>query len=63
MIVSLTLLYIFNTLVKSIRNLNGHSISQYLVHGGKSVPNVKGGEAIKMEENEFYAIETFGSTV
>lgn len=26
------------------------------------MPIVKGGEAIRMEENEFYAIETFGST-
>ncbi|TKR63296.1 hypothetical protein L596_027142 [Steinernema carpocapsae] len=48
--------------VKPIRNLNGHSISQYQIHAGKSVPIVKGGEQTKMEENEFYAIETFGST-
>ncbi|KAK0429006.1 hypothetical protein QR680_011129 [Steinernema hermaphroditum] len=48
--------------VKPIRNLNGHSISQYRIHAGKSVPIVKGGEQTKMEENEFYAIETFGST-
>lgn len=48
--------------VKSIRNLNGHSIGQYRIHGGKSVPIVRGGEATKMEEGEFYAIETFGST-
>ena len=26
------------------------------------MPIVKGGEATKMEEGEFYAIETFGST-
>lgn len=48
--------------VKSIRNLNGHLIGQYRIHAGKTVPIVKGGEATKMEENEFYAIETFGST-
>eukprot|EP00898_Chlorokybus_atmophyticus_P001622 jgi/Chlat1/2460/Chrsp171S00135 len=48
--------------VKSIRNLNGHSIGQYQIHHGKSVPIVKGGEQTKMEEGEFYAIETFGST-
>ncbi|VDN56345.1 unnamed protein product [Dracunculus medinensis] len=48
--------------VKPIRNLNGHSIAQYRIHAGKTVPIVKGGEQIKMEENEFYAIETFGST-
>lgn len=48
--------------VKAIRNLNGHSIGQYRVHGGKTVPIVKGGDTTKMEEDEFYAIETFGST-
>ena len=48
--------------VKSVRNLNGHSISPYHIHAGKSVPIVKGGEATRMEEGEFFAIETFGST-
>ncbi|GFY95187.1 methionine aminopeptidase 2B [Actinidia rufa] len=48
--------------VKSIRNLNGHSIGRYQIHAGKSVPIVKGGEQTKMEEGEFFAIETFAST-
>lgn len=50
--------------VKAIRNLNGHSIGQYQIHAGKSVPIVKGGceESVRMEEGELYAIETFGST-
>ncbi|EFN85894.1 methionine aminopeptidase 2 [Harpegnathos saltator] len=48
--------------IKSIRNLNGHSIAPYRIHAGKTVPIVRGGEATRMEENEFYAIETFGST-
>jgi len=48
--------------VKSIRNLNGHTIAPYQIHAGKTVPIVKGGEAVRMEENEVYAIETFGST-
>ena len=48
--------------VKSIQNLNGHSIGPYQIHAGKSVPIVKGGEQTKMEEGELYAIETFGST-
>ena len=48
--------------VKAIRNLNGHSIGPYQIHAGKSVPIVKGsGETDKMEEGEFFAIETFGS--
>ena len=48
--------------IKSIRNLNGHSIGPYQIHAGKSVPIVKGGEATRMEEGEVFAIETFGST-
>lgn len=48
--------------VKCIRNLNGHNIGQYQIHGGKSVPIVKGGDQTKMEEGEVFAIETFGST-
>jgi methionyl aminopeptidase len=48
--------------IKAIRNLNGHSIGHYTIHGGKTVPIVKGGDQTKMEEGETYAIETFGST-
>lgn len=48
--------------VKCIRNLNGHDIVQFSIHGGKSVPIVKGGDQTKMEEGETFAIETFGST-
>jgi methionyl aminopeptidase len=52
--------------VKSISNLNGHTITPYSIHGTKSVPIVKQFGAdrneAKMEEGEYYAIETFGST-
>lgn len=48
--------------VKCIRNLNGHNINQFEIHGGKSVPIVKGSDQTKMEEGETFAIETFGST-
>lgn len=48
--------------IKSVANLCGHSIAQYQVHAGKSVPIVKGGPETRMEEGEQYAIETFGST-
>ncbi|GAB7366375.1 hypothetical protein MBLNU230_g8173t1 [Neophaeotheca triangularis] len=52
--------------IKAIRNLNGHTITDYSIHGGskgKSVPIVKGHSSReKMEEGETYAIETFGST-
>jgi len=48
--------------VKSIRNLSGHTINPYQIHGGKSVPIVKGGDQTRMEEGETFALETFGST-
>lgn len=50
------------TKVKSIENLSGHSIGPYHIHGGKSVLLVKNRDQTKMEEGEYYAIETFGST-
>lgn len=61
----------FSPPVKSIRNLTGHSIAPYIIHGGKSVPicapkgddREENDEADqKMEEGEYFAIETFGST-
>lgn len=48
--------------VKCIRNLNGHDIGHYKIHGGKMVPIVKSNDQTRMEEGEQYAIETFGST-
>jgi len=48
--------------IRPIRNLGGHNIGTYAIHLGKKVLSVKGGDTAKMEENEFYAIETFGST-
>ena len=49
-------------IVKPIENLSGHSINPYQIHGGKSVLLVKNDDATKMEEGEYFAIETFGST-
>ncbi|KAG4096352.1 signal peptidase complex catalytic subunit SEC11 [Neocallimastix lanati (nom. inval.)] len=48
--------------VKPIRNLSGHSLGDYKIHNSKSVPIIKNGDNTKMEENEHFAIETFGST-
>ncbi|KAI3622111.1 methionine type [Moniliophthora roreri] len=51
--------------VKSIENLSGHTITPYIIHGGhkgKSVMLVKNDDQTKMEEGEYFAIETFGST-
>lgn len=48
--------------MKAIENLSGHSIGRYQIHGGKSVLFVKNDDTTKMEEGEYFAIETFGST-
>ena len=44
---------------KPIRNLTGHKLSHYIVHAGRSIPNVAGYELHRLEEGEVYAIEPF----
>jgi methionyl aminopeptidase len=50
--------------IKPCRNLNGHSLEPYKIHGGQYVPIVKNSDFAddKMIEGHFYAIETFAST-
>ncbi|CDO73088.1 hypothetical protein BN946_scf185007.g142 [Trametes cinnabarina] len=51
--------------VKPIYGLSGHSIIPYQIHGGrhgKSVHSIRNDDQTKMEEGEYFAIETFGST-
>ncbi len=44
---------------KTIRNLSGHLISEYNLHAGKSIPNVKQLVSPKIALNEVYAVEPF----
>jgi methionyl aminopeptidase len=44
---------------KPIRNLSGHMLKQYTLHGEKSVPNVAVDSKASMEAFEVYAIEPF----
>lgn len=48
--------------VKPVRNLCGHDIKHYHIHGEKTIPFTKHSDETKMEEGEIFAIETFGST-
>lgn len=48
--------------VKPVRNICGHDIKQYRIHGEKAIPFVKNSDQTKMEQGEIFAIETFGST-
>jgi methionyl aminopeptidase len=48
---------------KPIQNLSGHSLQQYTIHAGKSIPNIwTRGSSLSLLENEAYAIEPFITT-
>lgn len=42
-----------------IRNLTGHMMSRYMVHAGKSIPNVSSMPGDMIQEGEVYAVEPF----
>ena len=44
---------------KTISNLSGHSIEQYRIHAGVSIPNVWVSSESKLKTNTIYAIEPF----
>lgn len=44
---------------KSVSNLTGHQVGRYLIHTGKSVPNVSHLVGFKIREGEVVAIEPF----
>ena len=46
---------------KPIRNLTGHTVERYVLHAGKSVPNIPHGHDT-LEEGEVVAIEPFSSS-
>jgi methionyl aminopeptidase len=48
--------------VKAVKNITGHNILRYKIHGDKQVPFVKSNTPQRMEEGDVFAIETFGST-
>lgn len=48
--------------MRPIENFSGHSIKPYQIHGGKSLLLVRNDDPTRMEEGEYFAIETFGST-
>jgi methionyl aminopeptidase len=53
---------IYNGL-KPIQNLSGHSLDQYIVHAGKSIPNIKTlGSSFSLVNDQAYAIEPFVTT-
>jgi len=47
---------------KSIEDISGHNLGCYKIHNGKAVPNIKIDYNLRMQPNEFYAIEPYPST-
>lgn len=47
--------------LKPVVDLTGHSIERYLLHAGKSIPNVPGHSDATLEEGEIIAIEPFAT--
>jgi methionyl aminopeptidase len=45
-----------------IKQLSGHQLQEYELHGEKQVPCVSGKSEVLVEEGEAYAVETFAST-
>jgi methionyl aminopeptidase len=48
--------------LKPIWNLHGHKVARYLIHAGKSIPNVSFLNGSKIELGEAYAIEPFATS-
>jgi methionyl aminopeptidase len=48
--------------IKAVRNITGHNILRYKIHGDKQVPFIKTKTMQRMEEGDVFAIETFGTT-
>ncbi|MGI0019010.1 MAG: type II methionyl aminopeptidase [Nitrososphaera sp.] len=47
---------------RPIQNLSGHSLQQYVIHAGKSIPNIwTVGSSFALQPNEAYAIEPFAT--
>jgi methionyl aminopeptidase len=46
---------------KPIKELTGHLLEQYEIHGAKIIPSVGSAGSSKLEDGEFYAVETFAS--
>lgn len=47
---------------KPIANLSGHSLEQYTIHAGKSIPNIWSIGGFSLSENTAYACEPFVTT-
>jgi methionyl aminopeptidase len=48
--------------LKPINNITGHSITQWNIHGGKLIPNIRNNNKTLIENNDILAIEVYVTT-
>lgn len=48
--------------IRPVKNLNGHSIKPFKIHGGVSIPCIENGDSDRIESDCLYALETFATT-
>lgn len=48
--------------IRPVSDLHGHSISQFKIHGGISIPAVDNRDTTRVRADSFYAVETFATT-
>lgn len=48
--------------IKPVENLNGHSIDQYQIHAGITIPAVRNRDKTRIRPGCLYAVETFATT-
>ncbi|KAG5860237.1 methionine aminopeptidase 2 [Encephalitozoon hellem] len=48
--------------IRPVSDLHGHSISQFKIHGGISIPAVNNRDPTRITGDTFYAVETFATT-
>ncbi|AFN83878.1 methionine aminopeptidase 2 [Encephalitozoon romaleae SJ-2008] len=48
--------------IRPVSDLHGHSISQFKIHGGISIPPVNNKDITRITGDTFYAVETFATT-
>ncbi|MFQ5761799.1 MAG: type II methionyl aminopeptidase [Candidatus Bathyarchaeia archaeon] len=48
---------------RPIQNLTGHSLSRFIVHSGKHIPNMATSESMRIVKGDVFAIEPFATTV
>lgn len=47
---------------KPVRNLSGHGVGKYIIHGPPQIPNFDTGDETKLEKGQVVAIEPFATT-